>query len=262
VKLLVHLHLFYEDMLEQMFSYLNNLQDFHYDLFVSLVCRNNEIEKKIKYLQPNAKIIYVDNKGFDVYPFIVVLNTVDIDEYNYVIKIHTKRNLDKAVVLHGKYYIASGGYWREKLLCFLESKDNFKTAIELLHNEDVGMVSHYKLIDDEIGECNESRALNLLNEIGLTLNKKRFVMGTMFVCKAELLKPLKRLHYEFEVIDSMNVKNTTKDGLLAHVYERLFGWIIYSQNKKIVPLYYPNIKERIVNFIMVKILKYKKYIVK
>jgi len=262
VKLLVHLHLFYEDMLEQMFSYLNNLQDFHYDLFVSLVCRNNEIEKKIKYLQPNAKIIYVENKGFDVFPFLIVLNAVNLQDYDYVIKMHTKRNMSKGVVLHGKYYIASGSYWREKLLCFLESEESLKTAIWLLQDDDAGMISHYKLIDDEIGECNESRALNLLNEIGLTLNKKRFVMGTMFVCKAELLKPLKRLYYEFEVIDSMNVKNRTRDGLLAHVYERLFGWIIYSQNKKIVPLYYPNIKERIVNFIMVKILKYKKYIVK
>jgi len=250
-------------MLEKMLSYIYNLNNYDYDLFVTLVKENGDIEKQIKNFKPDAKVIIVENKGFDVYPFLTVLNAVNLKNYDFVIKTHTKRNMSKGVVLHGRYYIASGSYWREKLLCFIESEESLKTAIELLQNDDSGMISHYKLIDDEIGECNESRASDLLKKLGLPIKEKKFVMGTMFICKAELLCPLKKLSCrEFERSDIQIAKNPQRDGSLAHVYERLFGWIVYSQNKKIVPLFYPRIKEIIFNYIIVKLSKYKKYIVK
>ena len=165
--------------------------------------------------------------------------------------------------IRDRYYIASGSYWREKLLCFLESEESLKTAINLLQNDDAGMVSHYKLIDDEIGECNELKALELLKEIGLPLIDKKFVMGTMFICKAELLNPLKKLKLQdFENSDGLKILNYKRDGSLAHVYERLFGWIICSQNKKILPLYTPKIKDKIMNYLIVKFLKYLKYLIR
>ena len=263
MKILVHLHLYYQNMLDEMIALLQNIDNYNYDLYVTIVKEDFEIVKKLKLFRSNAKIIIVENKGFDVFPFLIVLNAVNLQDYDYVIKMHTKRNMSKGVVLHGKYYIASGSYWREKLLCFLESEECFKTAIELLRNDSVGMISHYKLIDDEIGECNESRALELLKETGLPSLDKKFVMGTMFICKAELLNPLKSLKLrEFENSDSLKIINSKRDGSLAHVYERLFGWIICAQNKKIIPLYHPSIKDKILNYLIVKISKYKKYIVR
>ena len=263
MKILVHLHLYYHDMLDEMLMYIQNLEDYDYDLYVTVVDNDSEIIKIIKLFKTDSKVIIVENKGFDVFPFLTVLKAVNLQDYDYVVKMHTKRNMSKGVVLHGKYYIASGSYWREKLLCFLESEESLKTAIWLLQDDDAGMISHYRLIDDEIGECNESRALELLKETGLPLLDKKFVMGTMFICKAELLNPLKNLKLqEFENSDSLKILNSKRDGSLAHVYERLFGWIICSQNKKIIPLYYPTIKDRIVNYLIVKISKYKKYIIR
>lgn len=263
MKILVHLHLYYQNMLDEMLVYLRNIENYDYDLYVTIIEDNLEINKKLKLFKSDAKVITVENKGFDVSPFLTVLKAVNLQDYEYVVKTHTKRNMSKGVVLHGKYYIAAGSYWREKLLCFLESEECFTTAIRLLQNDDAGMISHYKLIDDEIGECNESRALDLLKETGLPLLDKKFVMGTMFLCKAELLNPLKKLKFqEFENSDSLKILNSKRDGSLAHVYERLFGWIICSQNKKIIPLYSPTIIDRILNYLIVKISKYKKYVIR
>ncbi len=248
-------------MLDEMLMYIKNLEDYNFDLYVTIVKENPEIENRIKEFKHDAKIIITENKGFDVYPFLSVLAQVNLQHYHYIIKLHTKQNMTKAVVLHGKYYISSGPYWRDILLCFLKSSERFRKALEMLRNDDIGMISHYKLIDDEIGECNELRALDLLKETGLHLLNKKFVMGTMFICKADLLKPLKKLNLqEFKESDNFTTLGSKRDGSLAHAYERLFGWIIYSQNKKIKPLYQPKNIDLIKNYIMIKFLKYKKII--
>ena len=52
----------------------------------------------------NAKIITVPNKGYDIYPFLIVLSKVKLDEYDYILKIHTK-NSRKDCLFPGNNFI-------------------------------------------------------------------------------------------------------------------------------------------------------------
>ena len=93
MKFLVILHIYYEYMWQELKSYLLNLEEGSYDLVVTLSKENEELKKEILLLNPNSKIILCENRGYDVWPFIKALNEVNLDNYKYLIKLHTKRDL-------------------------------------------------------------------------------------------------------------------------------------------------------------------------
>lgn len=76
MRIFVHLHLYYQNMLAQMLIYLENLEGYDYDLYVTIVEDNQDTKNKILEFDKNARIILVDNLGFDVAPFLTVLNQV------------------------------------------------------------------------------------------------------------------------------------------------------------------------------------------
>ena len=101
-RLLVHLHLYYHNQLEYMLQKLANINNCDWDLFVTVCEKNQNSIDKIKSLKPDAKIIKVDNKGYDIWPFLQVLNFVDLKNYDYILKIHTKNFRSKKAFSFGK----------------------------------------------------------------------------------------------------------------------------------------------------------------
>ena len=91
--ILVHLHLYYKDMLKTMLAYIDNISNYDYDLYVTMVEEDENTIKQIKEFNNRANIIKVSNRGFDVWPFICVLQKVNLDDYSYIIKLHTKRDM-------------------------------------------------------------------------------------------------------------------------------------------------------------------------
>ena len=88
-KILVHLHLYYQNQLNYFIKKLKNITC-EFDLIVTLANENPKITEKIKQFKPNAKILVVENLGYDVYPFIQVINEAELKNYDYILKIHTK----------------------------------------------------------------------------------------------------------------------------------------------------------------------------
>lgn len=272
MKILVHLHLYYHDMLDEMLMYIKNLENYDYDLYVTITEKDSLLNDKILKFNKKSKILFVKNRGFDVAPFLKVLHSVDLRKYDYIIKIHTKNDMKQSDVLYKEKFIFRGSYWRNNLLEFLQSKSNISTAISLLQNSDAGMVSNYKLILKENNQLNDVRYDEIIRSMDLPVKEKYFVAGTMFICKAELFIPLLKIRHmvnDFENYDKASQVNGKFYGTLAHVYERIFGWIIYSQDYKIVPLFKPSIHNLFANFILCKsflFLKkadqcFKKYII-
>lgn len=255
MKILVHLHLYYQHMLDEMLMYLKNLEDYDYDLYVTLTDHSSALNKKILKFNKNAIIILVKNKGFDVAPFLKVLHSVNLKKYDYIIKMHTKNDMKRYAVLNKRYFIYKGSYWRNILLDFISSQSNLYYAISLLQQKEVGMISHYKIILNERNLMNDERAEKIIQSIDLPLKKRYFVAGTMFICKAELMIPLKKISHteiDFEAYENSFTRKGKFDGTLAHAYERVFGWIICSQNYKILPLFKPSVAERLNNFVLNK----------
>ena len=110
-KVLVHLHLYYSNQIDYMLNKLKNINNCEWDLFVTVCNEDNKITNKLKAFKPDVKIIKVNNAGYDIWPFIQVLNKVELGNYNYILKIHTKNYRKEKAGRCGK-----GFKWRNLLI--------------------------------------------------------------------------------------------------------------------------------------------------
>ena len=90
-KIAVHMHLYYAEQLEDLLQRLESLSGTAYDLYVTMGAEDKKAEQTIKAFKADANIRIVRNLGYDVGPFIDFLHHVNLDDYDYIIKIHTKR---------------------------------------------------------------------------------------------------------------------------------------------------------------------------
>lgn len=271
MKVAVHLHLYYLEQLPELLARLENLNraGITWDLFVTMpaaVCSFSATGKNAAHLSaevispaaetnartdsfaaadaqiraafPAAVIWHPENRGYDVGPFIDFLHRVRLDEYDYILKIHTKRRQ------HGEYCCFNGirfhtAAWSKMLLdALLETPEIVRKNFALLENEtDIGMVGNgfcltgeagtYKMLEDSIK--NEADKMHLP-----PIEDFSFIAGTMFIVRARLLQPFLRYGInDFEAADSQ-----IRDYTLAHVLERLFGMSVTARGYKIYGVKY------------------------
>ena len=230
--ILVHAHIFYSELWPELKSCIQNLADYPFELFVTMVVDNNELKADVLSAFPKAHIEVVENRGFDVGPFVHVLNQVDLDDYSYVVKLHTKR--DMPLGAHLKYFDMSGAKWRHYVLATLKSEKVVKNIISAFEKDKkLGMAADYHLIvnkeRDDIQAQQE--AIKILKQLGYENISYGYVAGTMFWCRAFLLSPLKRLGIDLSDFEesSAHCKISTR----AHVLERLLGCLVGAQSQKI-----------------------------
>lgn len=89
-EILVHVHLFYPEFWNEISACLKNIS-LPYDLVVTLVENDSKTIENIKGIKSDARIEIVENRGFDVAPFIKVMRENDLSRYDFVIHLHSKR---------------------------------------------------------------------------------------------------------------------------------------------------------------------------
>ena len=140
-KILIHLHLYYIEYFDEIASYIKNLnQKFEYQLYITIPKQNANFTSVLQSSFPESKIFICDNIGFDIYPFIKIIKSVNLDKFSYVIKLHTKRDIDFNLfsIFKNKWYGKSN--WREGLLTFIKNTNNLEQVINYLNAHDsVGM---------------------------------------------------------------------------------------------------------------------------
>lgn len=236
-KIAVHLHLFYQEQVEDMLDRLKNLSNVPYDLYVTFVSENLEIEQKIRAFKADANVWIVPNVGYDVGPFIDFLHHIDIDSYDYIIKIHTKRTTGEYEVLfnHRRFDMKM---WRELMLDSVISRRAVVENMQIFEKfENVGMIGHKYVTTKEYQHYRtvECDAVEQMKKIGLAVpNDKTFVAGTMFWVRAKLLKPF----LCYNTMDFVQSQPLVHDCTLAHVLERIFGWSVSTQGYKILGVQY------------------------
>lgn len=240
--LAVHLHLYYLEQLDEMLEKLANLSVVDYDLFVTMTSDDDIVVNKIRLFNPQAQIFKVENRGYDIGPFIEFLHRINSDEYKYVLKLHTKSKYSKNYThLNGMRF--DNALWRRVLYnALLFSPKRVQQNMELLSNPQIGMLASKYCITKEVQ--NYKKLLHQINskleQLGFgKTNQPEFVAGSMFYAKSALLKPLLKISLsDFEPTDG-----ALKDGTLAHVMERVFGEIIKKQGYEIygVNEWYPRI---------------------
>ena len=233
--LLVHLHLYYIDQLDYFIEKLSNIQSVSYDLYITMVEKNDAVEQKILSRFPNANILIVPNKGYDVGPFIHVLNNVDIDSYDYILKIHTKNTiLNNGDKINGVWI--SRKCWMPLLVEALIGTpkifaDNIK---KFENNHKIGMIGSKYLITSSTDSYTNilPQVNNTIKNLGFTIpNKLTFVAGTMFMMRSSLLKPIIKAGYNIDSFEPTG--KTSQANALAHIFERVFGALVTLQGKEI-----------------------------
>ncbi len=221
--ILIHAHVFYPSVWPELRACLQNMAPHPMELWVTLVEPQAEIEADVGKTFPGSHVLRVENRGYDVAPFLQVLGMVNLDDYSYVVKLHTKRG-DSTIWQDS----LRGEEWRQALLGFLSSPAVFQTYLDAFaRNARIGMQADYHLLErrDMYDPESKARLRQWLNGHNLPHRSFRFVAGTMFIARAALMK--KVASYPWTLQDFEPAHGHTSS--MAHVYERLFGYFISYQ---------------------------------
>lgn len=229
-KLLVHLHLYYHEQLDYFISKLKNITC-PYDLYVTYVIKNEKSIHKLKEFKQDVKLISVPNKGYDLAPFVHILNAVNLDDYDYILKLHTK-NFRTTYwcyknIKYTKYQ------WRNALVnALIGSKRIFNQNIKDLTNEFIGMIGNKDLIAQKGADANEKFRLQLCKKLSYNPQLNSYIAGTMFICKSFIMKDIQKLNLNFN--DFVDTYETGATGTLAHAMESIVGHTVENNGLKIL----------------------------
>jgi len=242
-KLLVHFHLFYHEQIDFFVEKLSNINSCDWDLVVTYLEENQESFEKLKSLKPDVKLIQVENRGYDVWPFINIIKSTNLNEYDYVLKIHTKRKYS--------YFDKTESYdWRNNLVNILLGNKYlfFENLLWLSLHPQIGLIcsKDYKMECSQEGSPESTYLLEQeLQKLKFNTLKREFCAGTMFFAKANIFKFLQSEEITKEDFSCDIVSGSC--GTLAHVYERLLYIAVTEFGKKIY--FKKTYKEKINNFI-------------
>lgn len=227
-KIAVHLHLFYPKMWKEIKEYLKNLNIYNYKLYITFPLSLDEnIVSDIKKIKPDAIFMPLENRGYDIGPFMEFVSKVELDDFDIVIKLHSKRKSPRERFMYNNLFRKKD--WFLYLFNGVVGSFNIhKTIDSLLADNKIGMVSAQNLIvaDPAHKQRFVEKYLDELNISKLkTVTKSyKFVAGTCFAVRSSLLAELKTLNI---TIDSFPL--TKRNGFsLAHALERIICMYIYA----------------------------------
>ena len=227
-KLFVHLHIYYHNQNDYFVKKLCNINTCDWDLFITYVEPSDELFHKFKTIKPDTKFLQVKNIGYDVYPFIQAIRTINLEDYDYILKLHTKAQ-------RKRFGFIKSNAWRNNLVEFLlHSKKLFRNNLEILNNnKDIGLICNpwqFQTIRGKLSE--ETYALNtMMKRLNLHYQGNKFVAGTMFIARASIYKDI--ANSDICENDFAIESHTHSTSTNAHVLERVFSLIVYSKGYKI-----------------------------
>jgi len=238
MKTLCIVHVFYPEFWPELAECIRNVDE-SLDLIVTYVDETKGIPELVAKDFPDARCILCENRGFDIWPFLKALGTVDLSGYSILVKLHTKRDVKRdgrpLVFNHCDF---SESAWREYLLGFIHDAESWRETKARLALADVGMVADRHVIlrrDDTpwFGTRHTmDRALALVEELYGFPSRKgaQFVAGTMFAARPSIFAKL--LARGWTADDFVNsVHDNTEQ--MAHVLERAMGVVVSAEGLRI-----------------------------
>jgi Rhamnan synthesis protein F len=111
-RIAVVLHLYYPELWPEFRDALSSISE-PSDLFVTLTAGySDDALDWIRADYPSAQIITLENRGRDILPFVVLINSGLLFRYELICKLHTKRSIQGA----GTGRRSNGNAWRRDLL--------------------------------------------------------------------------------------------------------------------------------------------------
>lgn len=209
------IHIFYIEILKEILEMIKDLVDIDIKLFVTCPHKlRPEIELELQNFQFNYNILEVENRGRDVLPFIKIFPIVLSEDFEFVMKLHTKKS----------NHLKRNNNWRNDLYDKLLKPDNIKNFIEICNiYPDIGMIgpSGHILPMSLYYGGNSETVLNILKRIEIENQKLQgavFIAGTMFFARTKALQYLLNIGISEEEFE---IETGQVDGTLAHAMERV-----------------------------------------
>lgn len=221
----VHMHLYYEDLLEEFCGYLNHITQ-AFDLFIS--CKQGADQEQILQLSQNIHnvreitIKETINRGRDIAPFYVLFRD-ELMQYECLLHIHSKKSL---------YTGQEKAEWRHWALDGVLK--NEKTVAEILHyllhaEPKAGLI--YGEMTDTLPLLalhwlrNEAKGRVLSRRLNIEFDNGMFFypVGSFFWVRTEAIRPLFDLKLTYEDFDE---ENGQIDATMAHALERIIACLV------------------------------------
>lgn len=212
LSIAVLLHIYHDDVVDECLERIGNIP-FQFKLFVTTsLAPDNATIARLKQRVPDSEILYFENAGRDIGPFVKSWNR--LKKYDICCKIHTKKGVSD--------YIEA---W--KYLCFegiLQSPQQVAGIVREFEADKslslAGAELLYGSLEALVGN-NRKEIYNLEQGFKLPSAKKSnngFFMGTMFWFRTKSLSYISKLtELKF------SPEAGQKDGMVEHALERVFG---------------------------------------
>ncbi len=244
-RILVHAHFFYPNIAPEITDCIRNFIEVCGEESVEIVATYPDVKPEFAALlpqllpYPKVKIIEVPNRGYDVAPFVCeVLNKYPLDNYDYIVKLHTKRDVDNWIIFRPTY----GSHWRRTLLRFCATPEKVRRSLaSFTRYPKLGMFAASRFIDYigcDYSQRSKEATQQILHSAGLRPAFYISVSGTIFMARATLLKPLSG-RFSYDNFLNITNSNAHTDLALAGDLELAFATCIAAQNYAVTEGVYP-----------------------
>ena len=218
LRVLVLFHLYYKDQLDYFLSKMENISGCIWNLLVTGPDLDSDTRNRILAFKNDATFLPTSNVGYDLWPFIAAVKSVDLDSYDVLIKLHTKSS---TLTNRINGMCLKGFAWRDMLVdSLLSSRSVFSSVLESFSDPAVGLVcsrSLYKRVSDglyeDLGPLEEE-----LSRLGITTPDRHFCAGTMFAARTS---PYKLLQTDLVHEEMFSPGASHSVGTTGHLYERI-----------------------------------------
>ncbi|WP_296790753.1 rhamnan synthesis F family protein [uncultured Methanobrevibacter sp.] len=233
-KVLIIVHLYYDDIWEYAFNYLKNVPQYIDILITTDTCEKKEFfEQNIAYnLKNNVNVIKIEPHGRDMAALLVGASDI-VRDYDYFCFMHDKKS-------SAKEYVTVGATFRDILWENNLASQSYIDEIirEFDNNPSLGIIVppriyHGTYFNDYITDywsANFKEAREVLDQMGIvTPITKKFPpvsIGNCFWARYDALKPLFDLHWDYEDFPKEPMPG---NGTVSHALERIYGYVAASE---------------------------------
>lgn len=226
MKILATVHVYHTEFWPELAACLRNVSA-PYDVVATLP-EGSGFADAVRRDFPDARIIFCENRGFDIWPFFKSLDAADLSGYTHVLKLHTKRNVHRDPPMVFNAFNYEGTRWRDALISFLAGSGSFAKCRALFEREpSVAMIAGRDVIlrrrdvPSPAVKRTFDDALGYAAELGIRPAKPEFVAGTMFIAKSDVFTPFLG---KFKAADFAASAKDDTVVTLAHLLERVIGF--------------------------------------
>lgn len=233
MRIAVIAHVFYPEFWPELARCIRTLGD-ACDLFVTYVDEPAVATARRDF--PSARFVACENRGYDVWPFLRILQEIPLGDYDLVVKLHTKRDVNGELPVLNHAWVG-GSAWRERLLAFIATEDAWRRTLRRFADPRIGMVADRHLVfrrGDLPAKLDGSfdRAREEFRRLtgSAVAAEAEYVAGTMFAARPAALKPLLVRRFEATMFEPPAGHRCET---YAHLMERMLGFSVAAAGLRI-----------------------------